>query len=270
MINYAEVKQSNFYSDIKTRPVMICLMGEFRLLVAGNLIQLPAGGKMETLLSYLALQSKRRVGRERLLQALWPCNDQAHGLNSLNTLVYNLHKLLGLTLYAIPLVLHEEGYYLLNPHLEIRVDVRCFDELLATADHKLAVGDIAGAFKYYQRAAELYRDDLCIATDVQALIERERLRTRYLTLLVQLANNCYLAGNYNTSLEYLWKLLGHDPYREDAHRLVMQCYVRRGERASALHQYQVCVDLLQSEFKALPEAATLALFEQICTDTGSI
>src|SRR5690242_2100252 len=95
VINYDEVKPSNFYSDIKTRPVMICLMGEFRFLVAGNLIQLPAGGKMETLLSYLALQPKRRVGRERLLQALWPSNDQTHGLNSLNTLVYNLHKLLG-------------------------------------------------------------------------------------------------------------------------------------------------------------------------------
>ncbi len=249
---------------------MICLMGEFHLEVGGNLVQLPAGGKMETLLSYLALQPERRIGRERLLQALWPSNDPARGLNSLNTLAYTLNKLLDTTLDGVPLVLHKEGYYLLNPHLEIGVDVRCFDGLLATADHKIEAGDSAGALVLYQRAVKLYRDDLCIATDIQALIERERLRTRYLLLLVELANNCYLAGNYNTSLEYLWKLLGHDPFREDAHRLVMQCYVRRGARASALHQYQVCVDLLQSEFKALPEMATLALFEQICTDPGSV
>jgi hypothetical protein len=43
----------------------------------------------------------------------------------------------------------------------------------------------------------------------------------------------------------------------------MRCYVRRGERAAALHHYQVCIDMLQTEFDAVPETATIALFDQI-------
>lgn len=258
------------FSDETTWLIMICLLGEFRFLVAGKLIQLPAGGKMETLLAYLALHNKGRIPRERLIQTLWPSSDLIHGLSSLNTLVYNLHKLLGSTLAGVPLILHEEGYYLLNPQIRVGIDVRLFNSLLQTADRKLAEGNLAGAFGLYQKAADLYRNDLCLAPDIQTLMEREHLRTRYLNLLILLAKTSYQAGNYSLCLEYLWKLLGYDPYREDAHRLIMQCYVRKGERAAALRQYQVCVDLLHAEFKAAPEKATTDLFEQICSNPGSI
>lgn len=111
MSEYDQAKQPNCYSDEKTRTVMICLMGEFRRQIADNFIQLPAGGKMETLLFYLALQAERMVAGKRLIQTLWPSSDLTRGLSSLNTLVYNLHKLLGSMLNRVPLVLHEEGYY---------------------------------------------------------------------------------------------------------------------------------------------------------------
>src|SRR4051812_18524108 len=92
-------------------PVMLCLLGNFRLLVAEELIPIHPGGKSEALLSLLALQYGRRMPRERLVQTLWPMRDLALGLRSLNTLVYNLHKLLGSALNGAAPVLHEEGYY---------------------------------------------------------------------------------------------------------------------------------------------------------------
>lgn len=267
---YLQKVQPDSFRGDNTWPIMICLLGDFRFLVDGTPIQLPVGGKMETLLAYLALQNKGRIPRERLIQALWPSSDLIHGLSSLNTLVYNLHKLLGSLLEGVPLVLPEEGYYCFNPRVRVGVDVRLFNLLLQRADQNLEKGNPAEAFVVYQKAAELYRNDLCIAPDIQTIMEREHLRTRYLNLLVKLAKTCYQSDNYNLSLEYLWKLLGYDPYREDAHRLIMQCYVRKGERAAALRQYQVCVDLLYSEFKAAPETATTDLFNQICNNPGSI
>jgi hypothetical protein len=50
----------------------------------------------------------------------------------------------------------------------------------------------------------------------------------------------------------------------------MRCHVRRGERAQALQQYRVCVDLLRTTFRAKPEPATVALFEQVRLDPGSV
>jgi len=39
--------------------------------------------------------------------------------------------------------------------------------------------------------------------------------------------------------------------------------VRRGERSAALHQYQVCADILRAELDVAPEPTTVALLEQI-------
>ncbi len=56
------------------------------------------------------------------------------------------------------------------------------------------------------------------------------------------------------------------PCREDAYRMLMRCYIRRGERAAALNLYRRCVDILRAEFDAVPEPTTTALFEQIRLD----
>ena len=48
-----------------------------------------------------------------------------------------------------------------------------------------------------------------------------------------------------------------DHGREDVHRVVMRCYVRRGERAAALRHYQVCAHILRAEFDAAPEPIPL-------------
>jgi DNA-binding SARP family transcriptional activator len=244
-------------------PVMLCLLGNFRLLVTGELIPIHPGGKSEALLSFLALQAGRRMPRERLVQTLWPMHDLALGLRSLNTLVYNMHKLLGPALNGAAPVLHEEGYYRLNSEAGIGIDVTHFDRFVAAGERYMQDRDMVAALDAHTRAAALYRGDLCFVADAHALMERERLRARYLTLLAELGEIHYQAGDYTTALEYLWRLLVRDPCREDAHRLVMRCYVRRGERAAALHHYQVCADVLRTEFDALPEPETVALFDQI-------
>src|SRR5438067_11315163 len=89
-----------------------------------------------------------------------------------------------------------------------------------------------------------------LGTDVQALVERERLLACHLTVLAWLADYAYGEQDYTACLDYAGRLLGHDPCREDAHRLIMRCYVRRGERAQALHQYRLCAEILRAQFAA--------------------
>ena len=256
--------------DVPAWPVMICLLGNFRLLVAGELIPIHPGSKSEALLSLLALRSGRRMPREQLIQSLWPESDPALARNSLHNLVHQLNKLLGPALRGAASVLHEDGYYRLNLAAGIDIDVISFDRLVEAGDQQLYAGDAAIAMRSYDRAAQLYRDDLQLVTDDQTVMERERLRARCLTLLAQLAEYHYQEGAYSAALMYLWRLLERDAYREDAHRLVMRCHVRRGERAAALHHYQVCVDMLRTRFDAAPEAATVALFDQIRLDPDQI
>jgi DNA-binding SARP family transcriptional activator len=258
------------YTDEASWPILICLFGSFRLLKAGQLVALRCGGKTEALLGHLGLQENHRIPRETLLQRLWPSSDTALAGQSLHSLVYSLHKLIGDALGGAALVLHDEGHYRLNVEAGVSVDVAGFDALVKAGDQQVGAGDLATAVDAYTGAVGLYRGDLCMGTDVQVLVERERLRARYLTLLAYLADYHFEEGAYVTCQDYAWRLLGRDPCREDAHRMLMRCYVRQGERAEALRHYRLCMDILHAEFEAAPETATTTLFEQIRLDPGSI
>ena len=249
--------------DPASWPVLICLLGNFRLLQAGQAIGVYNGGKGEALLCALGLHAGHRVPRDQLLSLLWPSAEPALAKRSLNNLIYSLHKLLGDVLGGAQPVIHEDGYYRLNREAGVGVDIACFDALVSAGDRQSGAGDRAAAALYYSRAARLYRGDLSAATDIHAIVERERLRNAYLILLAELADYQYHIGDYTACLESAWRLLAYDPCREDAHRQVMRCYMRRGLRAAALHHYHVCVDILQAEFGAPPEAATTELFDQI-------
>jgi DNA-binding SARP family transcriptional activator len=247
-------------------PILICVLGGFRLLKAGQPVPMRHGGKAEALLAGLALRPDYCLPREALLQALWPENDVALAGQSLNSLVYSVHRLLGDGIGGAPPVTHEDGLYRLNVAAGVGVDVTRFDALAAAGEEHSRTGNLPAAIGCYRSAACLYAGDLCAGTEVEGLIERERLRARYLTLLARLSDHYYADEDYTACLDYALRMLASDPCREDAHRVVMRCYVRQGERAQALRQYGVCERVLQREFGATPEPATTALFDRIRLD----
>lgn len=246
--------------------LQICLLGNFCLLHGDQSIPIRGGGKAETLLGYLGIHHRRRISASQLQELIWPNSDVASAQNSLNTLVYNLHRLLGPMLDGAAPVVRDEGYYQLNSEAGVVVDTIAFERLVDAADRLFQISDTPAAIEAYTRAAGLYRGDLCVTADIQAIIERERLRSRYLSLLVRLATTAYHMENYKECLTYAWRILANDPCREDAHRLIMCSQVRIGERAAALRHFHTCKTILQSELGVSPEATTIELFEQIRSD----
>jgi DNA-binding SARP family transcriptional activator len=180
---------------------------------------------------------------------------------SLNSLLHTLRKSLSDALYGDSPILHKNGVYRLNTEAGVGVDVMYFDELVNEGNRRRVI-DSSSSAAFYLQAVQVYRGDLSAATDTHTIVERERLRTRFLTTL---ANN-----DYSLCLDYAQRLLEVDACREDAHRLVMRCYVRRGERAQALRQYRLCQKVLRAEYDVVPEMSTTQLFEAIRLDPDSI
>lgn len=251
-------------------PILICLLGNFYVRKRGESVRVSNGGKAEALLSALALQSDYCVSRDGLLGILWPNTHSELAIQSLNSLVYTLHKRLGDAIGGAAPVLHADGYYLLNVEAGVGVDVACFDALAQAGDRQADAGNRSAAAAAYDCALRLYRGDVCAGNDLHAVLERERLRARYLALLTHLADYYFSEGNHSACLDYAQRLLDKDPCREDAHRLIMRCYVRRGERAQALRQYRLCQDILRAEFDAVPEPATTALFDAVRLHPDSV
>lgn len=252
------------------QPVWLGLLGAFRLLSRGRLIPVRAGGKTEALLGCLGSATRQGVPRELLLHGLWPDSDLQLASNALNNLVHALRRLLGDALGGAPPVVHSAGYYRLNHEAGVAVDVSLFKSLAMQSGWHARAGDRTAAAHVAEQAVHLYRGDLSFGTSAYAIFERDRLRATCLGLLMRLADDAFERGDFEACATFALRLLDYDPCREDAHRVVMRCHVRRGERAQALRHYQTVRAVLKAEFDAQPEPVTTALYEQVRLDPGSI
>jgi DNA-binding SARP family transcriptional activator len=255
--------------DSDSLPVRICLLGGFRLLKCGTPVRI-RGDKVAALLSSLALRRGYAASRDLLLQTLWPDSEPSLAAQSLHTLVYSLHRELGDAIGGAAPVIYVDRAYRLNVVAGMGVDVAEFERYVAVAERLAQAHRRHESADAYTTAVRLYRGDLSVDTDLHAVLERERLRGLYLTALSRLADHHYQDGDYQGALNWALAILVNDPCREDAHRLAMRCYLRRGERAQALRQYQLCERILRKEFDAIPEPATTSLFDQIRLDPESL
>jgi DNA-binding SARP family transcriptional activator len=89
-------------------------------------------------------------------------------------------------------------------------------------------------------------------------------------MLGRLADVARRNSDYSAALDYASLVLKYDAGREDAHRTLMYCYARLGQRFQALRQYRLCERLLRQTFDAVPEPATRALFDQLRLDPSSV
>ena len=251
-------------------PVMISLLGSFRLTFRGKLAPVNSGSKAESLLIDLTLARRSRLRREYLLERLWPESDPALAGQSLNSLSYRLNNLAKKSSQGASIVSHNNGYYFLDMAQGIGVDIDYFEAWSAHGRRLLLNGKSKEGISFCEHALALYQGNLYGDDSIQLIVERERLRVAYLDLLACLADYYYSQRDSAQALTLIHRLLAHDPCREDAHRLAMRCYVQQGTRAQALRQYQICRQILAAEFETKPEPATETLFNQIRSDPASV
>ncbi len=243
--------------------VELRLLGGFELRKHDQVLPTRPGGKTQTLLVNLALRLHVGMERDELCTVLWPASDEALAAQSLDTLLHSLRRSVGDALGGAAPVVRTAGRLRLNTEIGIGVDVEAFEAEAIQGDRLRRAGSQAEAMTSYERAASLYHGDLVVGSEVRHLLERERLRARYLELLASLSDARFAAADYMTSREWAQTLLQCDPCREDAHRLVMRCDVRLGRRAQALRQYATCAEILRREFATDPEPATRELYDSV-------
>lgn len=247
-------------------PIVVCLLGGFRLERHGHAVPMQPRGKAEMLLSSLALAPRHRLSREEVLTVLWPRSDSVLAGQSLNTLVYTLRRQIGDALHGAAAIVHEDGDYVLNVRAGVSIDIDRFDAAADAGERLARSGDAAAARTSFFEAVRLYAGDLPVDSEVTHLIERERLRARFLALKARLADEAFHDGDLSTALAEAHQILARDPCREDAYRMTMRCYLALGQRTQALRQYQVCRLALAREFDTTPEPATESLYESIRSD----
>ncbi|MCA1716826.1 MAG: hypothetical protein LC781_08200 [Actinobacteria bacterium] len=260
-------------ADVRPR-LRIHFFDCFELLCDGEAMSLGRNARALAILKYLlAHRGGRPVSQDYLMGWLWPESDPKRARWSLNSTVYALRKLLGGCLSSLPAsetVLFEGGGYRLSPRVLLSVDTDEFDSRYEEGLQLEEAGRVAEAVVEYEKAADLYRGDYLIEDlyEEWTVIERERLCEVYVDLSRRLAVHYMEGGRLREGVRTCYRVLEKDRSDEDAHRLLMECFVRLGQRSRALRQYGLCEQALRGDYDMPPSPGTRALYASIMKDSG--
>lgn len=238
--------------------VRVRLLGRFAVQVDGTEATVLHSARAESLVAFLLLHGDRAHARQQLASVLWPDSDDVQARTNLRHLLHTLRRDLPCVDRHLDITLRSVRW---RPEPPVALDVTEFDQLLdATAEGTDARRTALIA------AARLYRGGLLDGCDDEWVREeRERLRRRHLEALIELAAVHEAAGELNDAVEVAERLLGDDPLREDAHRLLIRVHSQRGDRAGAVRAYHRCATTLERELGVEPSATTQRLYRETFT-----
>jgi predicted ATPase/DNA-binding SARP family transcriptional activator len=236
----------------------IQLLGGFRLVsdtTPRTTLDLP---RLQTLLAYLVLHRAAPHARPHLAFQLWPDTTETQARTNLRTLLHRLRQALPDADQFLEIDAQTVQWRMDAPWT---LDVADFERALAQADH---CGNPTTLRMALAEAVERYHGDLLPAWyDDWVLLERERLRQRFLTALERLILLLEQEGAYAAAIGHAQRLLRHDPLHETTYQHLMRLHALSGDRASALRVYHTCATVLEHELGVDPSPTTRAVYERL-------
>ncbi|MFQ5616964.1 MAG: BTAD domain-containing putative transcriptional regulator, partial [Anaerolineales bacterium] len=170
-----------------------------------------------------------------------------------------------------PFILSTKHTAAFNQESNYWLDVEAFERIAGKYASLRAAEFLEEEVVGLSEAVDLYRGDLLDGFHISKapsfeewlLVERERLRTLALVALERLATHHTTRGEHQTALVCARRLLALDPWREGAHRQLMQLLTLTGQRGAALAQYETCRRILLEELGIVPTEETSTLYERI-------
>src|SRR5438270_6443897 len=234
--------------------------------------------RARVLLGCLLGNPGRRLGREQVMEALWPDLDMESAANRLNGAVHELRQILEPELArpaASRMLRLERDVLALADRTSIWVDADAFETLLNEA-HSLEVRQGSESSLYQgtrvekveqllEEAASLYRGDYLLEElySEWAAPRREALRRSWIGLLLELAELREARGALTSAMEPLNQLLATDPTDETAVQRLMLLLTRLDRRGEALNTYRHLVARLQRNYDSEPLPETRELYEKL-------
>jgi DNA-binding SARP family transcriptional activator/Tfp pilus assembly protein PilF len=256
----------------------VYLLGQFRVERRhGNDWQAVANRKWQrrrarALLGCLLSSPTRRLGREQVMEALWPDLDTEKAANRLNGAVHELRQILEPEIArpaASQLLRLERDVFMLADAGQIWVDAEAFETLLNKAN---ATSDPEQVEQLLEEAAALYVGDYLLEElySEWTAPRRESLRRGWMGLLLNLAELRAARGALTSAIEPLDRLLSTDPTHETAVRRLMTLLTQLDRRGEALRVYQRLVSVLQRDYDNDPLPETRELFEALRQGTAHV
>ena len=219
--------------------------------------------RVRSLLTCLISSPGRKLGREQVIELLWPDLNFDTASHRLDKAVHSLRQLFEPARSrpsTTSLLLTEHATILLADQSQVWVDADAFEALLARAR---ANNDPGQAEQLLEEAMLLYAGDyLPEERHVEwTQTRRESLQRGWIGLLLELADLRIAREAISGALDTLDRLLATDPTNEAAVQRLILLLAQAGRRGEALRIYQRFAATLKQEYKMAPLQETRALYE---------
>lgn len=228
--------------------------------------------RVRSLLSCLMSSNARKLGREQLLETIWPDLDIETASHRLDRSVYNLRQIFEPTrskLATSPLLLTEREVLVLAHHPLIWIDADAFEHLITQAQTAIDADNRFEAERLLEAAATLYGGNyLPEEQELEwILARREKLQRNWIGLLLDLADLRVAHNALSKAIDPLDRLLSIDPTNEAAVQRLMRVLAQLGRRGEALRAYKRLSSTLQQEYRIAPLPATRSIYEAVRQDS---
>lgn len=229
--------------------------------------------RVRSLLSCLMSSNARKLGREQLLETIWPDLDIETASHRLDRSVYNLRQIFEPTrskLATSSLLLTEREVLVLASHPLVWIDADAFEHLVTQAQAAIDVANSAEAERLLEAAATLYGGDYLPEEQglEWVLSRREKLQRNWIGLLLDLADLRISHNALSKAIDPLDRLLSIDPTNEAAVQRLMRVLTQLGRRGEALRAYKRLASTLQQEYHIAPLPATRSIYEAVRQDSA--
>lgn len=235
-------------------PIRIYTLGRFEIVIDGKPVE--SQGKVQKkpleMLKAIIAFGGRDVSEEQLTDALWPDADGDTAHKSFEVNLLRLRRLLG----NDKVLRFRDGKVTLDTGF-CWTDVLAFESIVKPSHQKEDEASIGSSF---EKAAELYRGDF-LAGDGNdwSVSVRERMRDRFLRLIIRKGKSSEAEGDWERAARYYAKGLEIDDLTEELYQNLMTCYKNLGRHAEVVKVYNRCRASLNKSLGISPSARTEAL-----------
>jgi two-component SAPR family response regulator len=211
--------------------------------------------KSRDLFFYL-VENKQGVRKEQLGAIFWPDHSPARLESAFRSTLYRLRRDV-----LKDCILFDNGLYQFNWQANVWYDVQAFESLLRETE---MATDPDEKITWFQEGLACYRGSYLQGIyGSWCVIERERLRRKYLEAQFALAGLFATSRKYSQAIGLYQQILSEDPFYEPVHREMMRCYAQTGDRTAAIQDFLTFSRRLWDELGLRPEAETETLYLQI-------
>jgi len=243
-------------------------LGTFSTNVKGREISAKDWGRDKTIqLIQFFITSRHRKGlhKEQIIDRLWPDIGMDGGNRDFKIAYHGVNKALEPNRKSREepqFVIRQGLTYQINAE-KVWIDSEVFDQAIEIANH-FQKSEPETSTKALELATNLYKGSYLpnrIFEDWSSL-ERERLQLLAINAMISLGE-MKLDTNPEESIRLAQEALLIDFTWEEAYRLQMMAYNKKGNRPQVIKTYNTCKQVLEEEFGIEPLPETVALLEEV-------